>query len=183
MIYLSLSPSLPLSFSPSFLYLPLSLFLSIYYILYIIYDLSLPLSPSYLSLSLPLYRDDHIVVDCVGEADVDTHERIIQSLVVHPLEQTLLALYLTGKISVSPHTYSTVQYKQYSTVQHTVRKVHTHSIHIHTILPYSHTDIQSYSHTAIQPQPEVYICMYVCMYVYYSRAPPRADPAGTVPHW
>jgi ATP-dependent RNA helicase MSS116 len=73
-------------------------------------------------------RDDHVVVDCVGEEDVDTHDRIIQvgtthshsrthsltqsltlthsliysyshshsqSLVVHPLEQTLLALYLT----------------------------------------------------------------------------------------
>jgi hypothetical protein len=37
-----------------------------------------------------------VVVDCVGEEDVDTHERIIQSLIVHPLEQTLLALYLTG---------------------------------------------------------------------------------------
>ncbi|KAJ1398060.1 P-loop containing nucleoside triphosphate hydrolase protein, partial [Ochromonadaceae sp. CCMP2298] len=41
-------------------------------------------------------RDTHVVVDCVGEEDVDTHERIIQSLIVHPLEQTLLALYLTG---------------------------------------------------------------------------------------
>ncbi|KAJ1424141.1 P-loop containing nucleoside triphosphate hydrolase protein, partial [Ochromonadaceae sp. CCMP2298] len=39
--------------------------------------------------------DTHVVVDCVGEEDVDTHERIIQSLIVHPLEQTLLALYLT----------------------------------------------------------------------------------------
>jgi ATP-dependent RNA helicase MSS116 len=40
-------------------------------------------------------RDDHIVVDCVGEEDVDTHEKILQSVLVHTLDQSLLVLHHT----------------------------------------------------------------------------------------
>ena len=48
-------------------------------------------------------KEDHVVIDCVGEADVDTHDRILQSYIVHPLEQTLLALYLTITKEMEAH--------------------------------------------------------------------------------
>ena len=38
-------------------------------------------------------QDDHIVVDCVGEEEEETHAKIEQAVVVHALEHSLLALY------------------------------------------------------------------------------------------
>eukprot|EP00961_Rhodomonas_salina_P022636 303953-Rhodomonas_salina.3 len=38
---------------------------------------------------------DHVTVDCVGEEEVDTHAKIEQGVLVHPIEQSLAALYAT----------------------------------------------------------------------------------------
>ena len=40
-------------------------------------------------------NENHIVVDCVGETDVDTHDKILQSVLIHPLEQSLFVLHHT----------------------------------------------------------------------------------------
>lgn len=42
-------------------------------------------------------REDHETVDCVGEEEVDTHALIEQAVLLHPLNQSLLALYQSIK--------------------------------------------------------------------------------------
>jgi len=52
--------------------------------------------PSRLKSVLQLaLKPEHVVVDCVGEADVDTHEKIEQSYIIHTVEISLVALYLS----------------------------------------------------------------------------------------
>lgn len=64
--------------------------------------------PSRLKATLHLaLLAEHAVVDCVGEVDVDTHEKIEQKVLVHRLEESLLALHstITTEMSANPETY------------------------------------------------------------------------------
>jgi ATP-dependent RNA helicase MSS116 len=57
-------------------------------------------------------KDDHVVVDCVGEEEVDTHAKIEQAVVVHPLEHSLLALYqsILDEIERRPDDYKIIAF-------------------------------------------------------------------------
>jgi len=65
---------------------------------------------------LPVLRlamaEDHVVVDCVGEEEVDTHAKIEQAVVVHPLEHSLLALYqsILNEIARRPDDYKIIAF-------------------------------------------------------------------------
>ena len=57
-------------------------------------------------------NEDHQVVDCVGEEEVDTHAKIEQAVVVHPLEHSLLALYqsILDEIERRPDDYKIIAF-------------------------------------------------------------------------
>ena len=48
-------------------------------------------------------RSDHVVVDCVGEVTADSHAKIVQRVVVHPLERSLVTLYALIREEMAHH--------------------------------------------------------------------------------
>jgi hypothetical protein len=51
-------------------------------------------------------RDDHVVVDCVGEEDVDTHDRIIQVTSYLVVENSLTRLHLITRYYVCSRPFT-----------------------------------------------------------------------------
>jgi ATP-dependent RNA helicase MSS116 len=57
-------------------------------------------------------RPDHVVVDCVGEVTADAHSQIVQRVLVHPLERSLVALYalIREEMASHPDTYKVMAF-------------------------------------------------------------------------
>jgi hypothetical protein len=57
-------------------------------------------------------RPDHVVVDCVGEVTADAHSQIVQRVLVHPLERSLVALYalIREEMACHPDTYKVMAF-------------------------------------------------------------------------
>ncbi|KOO34450.1 hypothetical protein Ctob_011525 [Chrysochromulina tobinii] len=57
-------------------------------------------------------RPDHVVVDCVGEVTADAHSQIVQRVLVHPLDRSMVALYalIREEMASHPDTYKVMAF-------------------------------------------------------------------------